>query len=161
MSSVFTLANLLTILRLLLVPVFVMAVYYQYFGWALALFVIAAITDGLDGLVARAFNQKTELGAILDPMADKLLLVTAFIILSLHGFTITSPIPFWVTVAAISRDVFIVLGALVIPVLVIAVPQDPPPIVYLPLAIYGIGWMLVGYESRRPAPDHGIAEQTS
>ena len=114
MSSVFTLANLLTILRLLLVPVFVMAVYYQHFGWALALFVTAAITDGLDGLVARAFNQKTELGAILDPMADKLLLVTAFIILSLHGFTLTSPVPFWVTVAAISRDVFIVLGALVI-----------------------------------------------
>ena len=114
MSSVFTLANLLTILRLLLVPVFVMAIYYQHFAWALGIFVTAALTDGLDGLVARSFNQKTELGAILDPMADKLLLVTAFIILSLHGFTFTSPIPFWVTVAAISRDVFIVLGALVI-----------------------------------------------
>jgi hypothetical protein len=55
----------------------------------------------------------------------------------------------------------VVLGAVVIPVLVIAVPQNPPPIVYLPLAIYGIGWVLVGYESRRPAPDHGIAGQTS
>ena len=55
----------------------------------------------------------------------------------------------------------IVLGAVVIPVLVIAVPQNPPPIVYLPLAIYGIGWVLVGYESRRPAPDLGIAGQTS
>jgi cardiolipin synthase len=114
MSSVFTLANCLTILRLLLVPVFVMAVYYQRFTWALCLFLTAAITDGLDGLVARSFNQKTELGAILDPMADKLLLVTSFIVLSLHGFTFTPPIPFWVTVAAISRDVFIVLGALVI-----------------------------------------------
>lgn len=114
MSTVLTLANLLTILRLLLVPVFVMAVYYQRFTWALALFLIAAITDGLDGLVARSFNQKTELGAILDPMADKLLLVTSFIVLSLHGFPFTPPIPFWVTVATISRDVFIVLGALVI-----------------------------------------------
>ena len=114
MSSVFTVANLLTIARLLLVPVFVMAVYYQHFGWALGIFLAAAITDGLDGLAARVFNQKTELGAILDPMADKLLLVTAFIVLSLHGFTFTAPLPFWVTVAAISRDVFIVLGALVI-----------------------------------------------
>jgi cardiolipin synthase (CMP-forming) len=114
MSSVFTLANILTILRLVLVPVFVMAVYYQKFGSALGIFFIAAVTDGLDGLVARAFNQKTELGAILDPMADKLLLVTAFIVLSMHGFTFTPPIPFWVTVAAISRDIFIVLGALVI-----------------------------------------------
>lgn len=114
MSSFFTLANYLTILRLLLVPVFVMSVYYQRFAWALCIFLTAAITDGLDGLVARNFNQKTEIGAILDPMADKLLLVTSFVVLSLHGFTYTPPIPFWVTVAAISRDVFIVLGALVI-----------------------------------------------
>jgi cardiolipin synthase (CMP-forming) len=114
MSSALTLANLLTILRLLLVPVFVIAIYYQEFIWALGLFFGAAITDGLDGFFARAFNQKTQLGTILDPMADKLLLVTAFIVLSSHGMTKTAPIPFWVTVAAISRDIFIVLGALAI-----------------------------------------------
>lgn len=114
MSSVLTVANLLTVLRLIMIPVFVTAAYYQDFDYALGVFVAAAITDGLDGLVARAFNQKTQLGAILDPMADKLLLVTAFIILSLPRFTETPPIPFWLTAAAISRDVFIVLGALVI-----------------------------------------------
>jgi len=97
-----------------MIPVFVTAAYYQNFDYALGVFFAAAITDGLDGLVARAFNQKTQLGAILDPMADKLLLVTAFIILSLPRFTNTQPIPFWLTATAISRDVFIVLGALVI-----------------------------------------------
>jgi len=114
MSSVLTVANLLTILRLIMIPVFVTAAYYQNFDYALGVFCTAAITDGLDGLAARSFNQKTQLGAILDPMADKLLLVTAFIILSLPRFTITPPIPFWLTATAISRDVFIVLGALVI-----------------------------------------------
>jgi cardiolipin synthase (CMP-forming) len=114
MSSALTIANLLTILRLILIPVFVTVVYYQRFTWALTVFLVASVTDGLDGLVARSFNQKTQLGAILDPMADKLLLVTAFVILSLPWFTLTDPIPFWLTAVAISRDVIIVLGAAVI-----------------------------------------------
>jgi cardiolipin synthase (CMP-forming) len=114
MSSALTIANLLTVLRLILIPVFVTVVYYQRFTWALTVFLVAAVTDGLDGLVARSFNQKTQLGAILDPMADKLLLVTAFVILSLPWFTLTNPIPFWLTAVAISRDVIIVLGAAVI-----------------------------------------------
>jgi len=114
MSSVLTVANLLTILRLILIPVFVTVLYYQRFTWALGVFFAAAITDGLDGLVARSFNQKTQLGAILDPMADKLLLVTAFVILSMPRFTLTDPIPFWLTAVAISRDVIIVLAAAVI-----------------------------------------------
>ncbi|QQS45116.1 MAG: CDP-alcohol phosphatidyltransferase family protein [Acidobacteriota bacterium] len=114
MSSVFTVANILTILRLILIPVFITALFYQRYVWALGFFLIAAVTDALDGLVARSFNQKTQLGAILDPMADKLLLVSAFITLSLPRFTLTPPIPFWLTATAISRDVFIVLGALVI-----------------------------------------------
>ena len=114
MSSVLTVANLLTVLRLILIPVFVTALYYQRFTWALGVFFAAAITDGLDGLAARSFNQKTQLGAILDPMADKLLLVTAFVILSMPRFTLTAPIPFWLTAVAISRDVIIVLAAAVI-----------------------------------------------
>jgi cardiolipin synthase len=114
MSSVLTLANLLTLLRLILIPVFVMTIYYQRFELALLVFSLAAITDAFDGFAARALNQKTQLGATLDPMADKLLLVTAFIVLSLPRLTRTEPIPFWLTAAAISRDVFIVLGALVI-----------------------------------------------
>jgi cardiolipin synthase (CMP-forming) len=114
MSSVLTAANLLTVLRLILIPIFVTTLYYQCFFWSLCIFLSAAITDGLDGLLARSLNQKTHLGEILDPMADKLLLVTAFIILSLPRFTTITPIPFWLTATAISRDVFIVLGALVI-----------------------------------------------
>jgi cardiolipin synthase len=97
-----------------MIPVFVTALYYERFIWALVIFFAAAVTDLLDGLVARSFNQKTQLGAILDPMADKLLLVTAFIILSLPRFTLTDPLPFWLTATVISRDVFIVLAALVI-----------------------------------------------
>jgi cardiolipin synthase len=114
MPPALTIANLLTILRLILIPVFVTALYYQQFKWALVVFFVAAVTDGLDGLVARSLNQKTQLGAILDPMADKLLLVTAFVILSLPRFTLTDPIPFWLTAVAISRDAIIVLGAAVI-----------------------------------------------
>src|SRR5262245_20061868 len=114
MSSVLTIVNFLTVLRLILIPVFVTALYYQQFRWALAVFLVVAVTDGLDGLVARIFNQKTQLGAILDPMADKLLLVTAFVILSLPRFTLTGPILFWLTAVAISRDAIIVLGAAVI-----------------------------------------------
>jgi cardiolipin synthase len=114
MTTILTVANLLTVFRLVLIPAFVTAVYYHRFAWALAVFSVAAVTDLLDGLMARMLNQKTQLGAILDPMADKLLLVTAFIVLSFPGFTRTAPIPFWLTSAAISRDAFIVLGALVI-----------------------------------------------
>jgi cardiolipin synthase len=114
MSSVLTVANLLTVFRLILIPVFVTALYYQRFTWALGVFFAAAVTDGLDGLAARSFNQKTQLGAILDPMADKLLLVTAFVVLSSPRFTLTAPIPFWLTAVAISRDVIIVLAAAVI-----------------------------------------------
>jgi cardiolipin synthase (CMP-forming) len=114
MPSILNVANLLTVSRLVMIPAFVTAVYYHRFAWALIIFSVAAITDLLDGLMARALNQKTQLGAILDPMADKLLLVTAFIVLSFPGFTRTPALPFWLTAAAISRDVFIVLGALVI-----------------------------------------------
>jgi len=114
MPSVLTVANLLTVLRLMLIPVFVSSIYYHSFLWALIIFFSAAITDGLDGLMARSLNQRTQLGAILDPMADKLLLVTAFVVLSFPSFSITPPIPFWLTAVTISRDVFIVLGALVI-----------------------------------------------
>jgi cardiolipin synthase len=97
------------------------ALYYQRFGWALAVFLVAGVTDGLDGLFARRFNQYSTLGQILDPIADKLLLVTSFITLSMPSVMEPSalvqphprhlPVPFWVTAAVISRDVFIIVGA--------------------------------------------------
>ncbi len=115
-SRIFTVPNLLTIFRMVLIPVFVTLLFYQRFILALAAFIIAGVTDGLDGLLARRFDQRSHLGTILDPIADKLMLVTAFVVLSMKSIFPQPvpkhlPIPFWVTVAVISRDVFIVVGA--------------------------------------------------
>ena len=115
-SRVVTLPNLLTALRMVLTPVFVTLVYYHRFDWALFVFIIAGVTDCFDGLIARRFNQNSQLGRILDPIADKLLLVTAFIVMSMRSLMPVPiprhlPIPFWVTAAVISRDVFIIVGA--------------------------------------------------
>ena len=92
----------------MLIPVFVLLVVYGFLGWALVVFLIAGITDALDGLIARWTDQRTSLGAWLDPMADKLLLVTTFIVLTLPGVPLTNHIPLWLTVFVISRDVVIV-----------------------------------------------------
>src|SRR4029078_7902839 len=101
---------------MVLIPVFVSLLFYQKFVFALAVFVLAGVTDGLDGLLARRFNQKSQLGTILDPIADKLMLVTAFVVLSMRAvfpqpLPSHLPVPFLVTVAVISRDVFILVGA--------------------------------------------------
>lgn len=103
-----TAANQLTILRMLLIPGFVILLLYEYRGWALTTFMVAALTDLLDGLIARATGQKTTLGAWLDPMADKLLLVTMFIVLTLPGIGSANRLPLWFTILVISRDVAIV-----------------------------------------------------
>ena len=115
-SRIVTVPNLLTVFRMVLIPVFVSLLFYQRFILALAIFVFAGITDGLDGLLARRFNQKSQLGTILDPIADKLMLVTSFVVLSMRSvfpqpLPSHLPVPFWVTVAVISRDVFIIVGA--------------------------------------------------
>ena len=82
-SRIVTVPNLLTVFRMVLIPVFVSLLFYQRFILALAIFILAGITDGLDGLLARRFDQKSQLGTILDPIADKLLLVTSFVVLSM------------------------------------------------------------------------------
>ena len=83
--EVLTPANQLTILRMIFIPVFVILLVYDYLGWAFGIFILAGVTDGLDGLIARSFRQKTSLGAYLDPIADKLLLITSFVVLSIRG----------------------------------------------------------------------------
>lgn len=103
-----TLANQITILRIVLIPVFVLLLVYGFLGWSLVVFLVAGITDALDGLIARLTGQRTSLGAWLDPMADKLLLVTTFIVLTLPSLPLTNHIPLWLTVFVISRDVVIV-----------------------------------------------------
>ncbi len=112
--TLFTPANLLTISRMVLVPVFTLCMLYGYPGWALVTFVVAGITDLLDGAIARWTNQQTTLGAWLDPMADKLLLLTMFVMLTLPGMGMPYRLPLWLTVLVISRDVAIVLTAAVI-----------------------------------------------
>jgi cardiolipin synthase len=96
--------NLLTLLRLIFVPFVVVAIQQQKYAWALAIFVVAGITDGLDGLLARLLKQKTTLGQYLDPIADKLLLSTMFLMLS-----ITHLIRWPVTILVFSRDIIILI----------------------------------------------------
>jgi cardiolipin synthase len=109
-----TTANQLTILRMLLIPVFVILLLYGYQGWALITFMVAGLTDLLDGLIARLAGEKTTLGAWLDPMADKLLLVTMFIVLTLPGIGLANQLPIWFTILVISRDVAIVATVAVV-----------------------------------------------
>jgi cardiolipin synthase len=109
-----TFANQLTLLRMLLIPAFVILVVYGHMGWALSVFVTAGLTDALDGLIARRAGQKTSLGAWLDPMADKLLLVTTFVVLAMPGLGLANRLPVWLTVLIISRDVVIVLTVAIV-----------------------------------------------
>jgi cardiolipin synthase len=109
-----TAANQITLLRIMLVPAFVTLVVYGYLGWALIVFAIAGLTDAFDGLIARRSGQQSSLGAWLDPMADKLLLLTMFVMLTLPGLGMPYRLPLWLTVLVISRDVAIVLTAAVI-----------------------------------------------
>jgi cardiolipin synthase len=102
------LPNTLTLTRVLLIPLFVIFIINKAFEWALFTFAIAGITDGIDGLIARLTHQRTELGTYLDPIADKLLLFSAFISLA-----IIEIIPSWLVVIVVTRDVIILVGFLV------------------------------------------------
>lgn len=109
-----TLANQLTLLRLCLVPGLVILVVYGYFGWALAVFFLAGVTDALDGIFARVRHERTRLGTMLDPLADKLLVASSMIVLSIPNTELSVRIPAWVTILAISRDAGILLSVLLI-----------------------------------------------
>ena len=104
-----TLANRLTILRILMTPVITVLLLYRQTGAALALFLLAGVTDGLDGLVARWWGQKTELGMVLDPVADKLLLTSTLVTL-----TILKELPRWFTIIVVSRDVLLIGGSVIL-----------------------------------------------
>jgi cardiolipin synthase (CMP-forming) len=105
LRDLLNLPNTLTLVRLFLIPVFVGLTTRHQYGDALWVFVAAALTDALDGAVARWFKTKTELGAFLDPFADKLLLVSAFVVL-----TFTGDFPSWALGVVVIRDVVIVFG---------------------------------------------------
>jgi cardiolipin synthase len=103
-----------------LIPVFVSLVFYGHLTWALVVFLIAGLSDGIDGFIARRFGQVSELGTIIDPVADKLLMTSAFIILSLPKVMPVArhlPIPFWVTAAVVGRDILILTVAAAITII--------------------------------------------
>lgn len=105
------LANWLTLVRILLVPVFVTLLVYNRVALALGTFILAGFTDTLDGYIARSRGTKTRLGAFLDPLADKLLLTASFVTLT---YKVPKILPFWLTATVLSRDLLLVLGALLV-----------------------------------------------
>ena len=112
--SVLTVANQLTLLRMLLIPALVILVVYGLNGWALVVLVGAGLTDALDGILARWWGQRTTLGALLDPMADKLLLISTFVVLTIPSLDLPNRLPIWLTVLVISRDVIIVVTVAIV-----------------------------------------------
>lgn len=108
-SRALTTANQITILRLIFVPIFAILVVGRHDTGALAVMAAAALSDILDGTVARAFRQVSPLGVALDPIADKVLMSTAFVTLSFRG-----ALPWWLTIVVLSRDVMILLTTLLI-----------------------------------------------
>jgi cardiolipin synthase (CMP-forming) len=112
-----TTANIITVIRILLVPYFVVQLLYYFAGgdeWdrfeAVLAFAVAALADGVDGYIARRYNQRSELGAILDPLADKLLLLSGIVLLSIYDQKLMPKIPTWLTATVVSRDVILLLG---------------------------------------------------
>ncbi len=101
--------NTITLIRVILIPFFVDLMIYGYHVGALAVFIAACLTDALDGMIARLTNTKTELGAFLDPMADKLLIVTSFVTLA-----VLELIPVWIVIIVVSRDIILSLGSLML-----------------------------------------------
>ncbi len=103
------LPNYITLVRVILIPFFINLMIYGYYRWALAVFVVACVTDALDGMIARLTKTQTELGAFLDPMADKLLILAAFVTLVLLG-----RLPVWLVIIVVSRDAILTMGGLII-----------------------------------------------
>jgi cardiolipin synthase len=112
-APVLTLANQITLLRMGLAPLLVVLVLGREMAWALVVFVVAGLTDLLDGLVARRSGQRTTLGAMLDPVADKILLTSCFIALT-WGPDLAVPMPVWLTVVTLSRDAIIVMSVAIV-----------------------------------------------
>jgi cardiolipin synthase len=152
------LANWLSVVRILLIPVFVTLLVYRRPGWSLAVFAVAAFTDLLDGWVARTTGSASRLGAFLDPMADKLMLVSAFVTL-----TYLRDLPFWITAVVISRDAMLVLGAVLVHMVGVRIYPRPTWVGkaatffqiltvlvgllgrYLPLPVTAVVWMAAAF----------------
>jgi cardiolipin synthase (CMP-forming) len=108
-GRIFTVPNQITLLRLGFLPLFLVSIAYDHYRWALLILVVAGLSDGVDGLLARSLNQSSSLGAYLDPIADKLLLSSSFVILAFK-----QQIDLWLMIFVLSRDVTILVVAVVI-----------------------------------------------
>jgi len=117
-NNLLTLPNLLSFLRIMLIPVFLFMILRQEVFNAMVVFLMAGVTDLLDGFTARIWHQKTKIGALLDPAADKLLATSAFIVLTLPAFNSPNIIPLWLTSVVIGRDLFIVGGSIILYILI-------------------------------------------
>src|SRR3989442_14320033 len=120
--GIWTVPNEITFLRLGFLPLFIILIHSEYYKWALAVLILAGLTDGIDGLLALWLDQKSSLGAILDPVADKLLLSSSFFVLALKG-----KLHWWLTILLLSRDVLILTIAVVIIVVAGYRPVPPRP----------------------------------
>jgi cardiolipin synthase len=152
----FSVPNLLSLLRMGLIPFFVIAVLRAEPVKALLLFTVAGLSDALDGFLARILDQRSLLGAYLDPLADKLLLTTAFIVLTVQGPSSASvPIPVWVTVLVIARDVLVVVVALAL-ALAAGVREFPPTTLSKVNTVFQVAGLLLvllsGLDARFNAP---------
>src|SRR5213075_2774611 len=155
-----TTANKVTIARVLLIPFFIVLILYYvkngndvFRTLAIMSFALCAISDGIDGYIARRFNQRSELGAILDPLADKLLLVSGIVLFSLSGPHFGS-IPLWLTGTIIGRDLLILIGMVVIQMTVGKVMVRPRMLgkVATVLQMLCIVWILLKWDKRFAEP---------
>jgi len=108
-GRIWTVPNQITLLRLGFLPLFLILIVYEHYRWALLILVLAGLSDGIDGLLARKLNQKSAIGAYLDPIADKLLLSSSFVILAME-----KKIAWWLTIMILSRDILLLVVAAVI-----------------------------------------------
>src|ERR1700691_4678114 len=121
-SRLFTVPNQLTLLRLMFLTFFIMAIAYERYEWALGIFLVAGASDVLDGALARGLNQRTQLGAYLDPIADKLLLSFSYLELAIHG-----KITWWLAIMVLGRDVLLLIASAVI-IVTVGYMSLPPSI---------------------------------
>jgi cardiolipin synthase len=152
----FTIPNLLTLLRMGMVPWFIISLVNGRPGQALLVFSVAGITDALDGFIARFWKQQSALGAYLDPVADKLLLTSAYVVLSIPALNQGTPIPLWVTILVIARDVLLVIMALVL-YLAVGIRKFPPTILSKVNTAFQVGAVLLVMLSGI-LPDHRTVE---
>ncbi len=121
-GRIWTVPNQITLLRLGFLPFFLILISYEHYRWALLVLVVAGLSDGIDGLLARSLNQRSSLGAFLDPIADKLLLSASFLILAFE-----KKLAWWLTILVLSRDILILVVAVVI-ILISGYRPFPPSI---------------------------------